>query len=1250
MNLVVITRDSYGNNRSYEWLRTWRFRPGCRWLAHEPPQLCRQNEDGKWVDLTSLDTFRHEETESHGLIFQHFAYATESQSRFKEIYYGYKNAVSQWQRLQEQKQFPVWLKDYFPWVKDDAQVNTLGSQGIRPLVQKNILNEWRFHPFLTSKSEPSRILWIRPDSIGDNVLAASMLPYIRQNYPNARITIVCQTHIAELYEVCPFVDDIISFDRIRTLQDEEYRNCLVQRLQAVNADLALNSVYSRESLTDLLTIASNAKQKVGLYGNLSRISADLRDQHNRLYTNLFPSEGENKPELERHKDFLAALGLPIASLQPVIWITPDDEKFADNFFRKNDLSPEKTLILFAGAQVWVRLYEGYGTALSKICQENGFRVVALGANHEYAINQQNLDQIGGSSKINGCGKTTIRQAAAILKRSRLAVGAETGLAHIACAVGTPNVILLGGGHFGRFMPYSPFTSIVCLPLECFGCDWKCKYPKPHCVLDVDPDVIGEATRQTLEQRSERPRLFVQPQEGWNPSPGQPQWKMFDRLLKADSVEKKYVSQIPSKNSPLQKGVPAEKERLKYQMSPTQKKDSPESRERLGMGKRQKSRYLVTTIVSTYNSEEFIRECLTDLVNQTIADQLEIIVVDAASPQNERAIIEEFQKKHKNITYIKTEKRVGVYAAWNMAIKTARGEYITPFSTNDRLAKNAYQIMAETLDRNPDVVLVYGDSYVTVTPHETFENHTRVGAMAWPDYSYEDLLQNCGVGPHPMWRKSIHEKIGYFDESLIAIGDQDFWLRIGKKYKLLHIPVFTGLYWATTESLSGNKQVALPEIVEVHKRHRDKRLDQPNSQTIHDSPNSSIIIPTYNNLGFTRECLDAIRQHTRFGGYEIVVVDNGSTDGTAEFLEEEQAAGRLRALFNGHNLGFAKACNAGAKISQGDYLIFLNNDTKVTSGWLEELIKCAQKDQKVGVVGAKLLYPDDTIQHAGVVFSNAKSVYHIYRSFDKDHPAVNKEREFQAVTAACVLLKKQVFFEAGMFDERYQNGFEDIDLCLKVREKGYKVIYNPRSLVYHFEGKTAGRFDQEKANAKLLGSLWSDRIISDEEKYYEEDGLALEVLGKTGRQRAIRLHDSNENPYWTEAVRRRGKGAYKEAVKYYKKALRLNPYDFRNMLIAGELGEIYETIGEYAEAEALYRELANSMPSPLPYLQLGRVQRKMRNYEEAIKNLNQALKPRGREACDWEFMYYCKLGMLYKKKKRFDQAIESLEKAKETIRA
>ncbi len=238
-------------------------------------------------------------------------------------------------------------------------------------------------------------------------------------------------------------------------------------------------------------------------------------------------------------------------------------------------------------------------------------------------------------------------------------------------------------------------------------------------------------------------------------------------------------------------------------------------------------YAVSAIVSTYNSAEFMRECLEDLEGQTLSDDLEIIIVDADSPQDEEKIVREFQREYDNIRYLRTPERIGIYPAWNIAARMASGKFITPFSTNDRLNPDAYRIMRNALEEHPEVALVYGDSHLTDIPHEKFGSHTPSrnygGVFLWPEYSFRDLLYNCRVGPHPMWKREAHAIIGYFDGRYKAIGDQDFWLRLGRQFPLMHIPIFTGLAWITPSSLSGQSD-SFREISEIQGKHGRAYLD------------------------------------------------------------------------------------------------------------------------------------------------------------------------------------------------------------------------------------------------------------------------------------------------------------------------------------------------------------------------------------------------------------------------------------------
>jgi GT2 family glycosyltransferase/thioredoxin-like negative regulator of GroEL len=471
-------------------------------------------------------------------------------------------------------------------------------------------------------------------------------------------------------------------------------------------------------------------------------------------------------------------------------------------------------------------------------------------------------------------------------------------------------------------------------------------------------------------------------------------------------------------------------------------------------------------------------------------------VDAASPEREGAIVEEFQARYKNITYVRTATRIGVYAAWNLAVKLARGRYITPFSTNDRLRPDAYEILSKSLNDHPDVSLVYGDTYLTDQPHQTFEQHRRTGVWHWPEYSYEYLLTHCTIGPHPMWRRQLHETVGYFDESYIALGDQDFWIRVGAHHGMLHIPVVTGLYWRSPDGLSNREEIAGPEqrrLRETYQGDRWKEGSFVDSQAGNEPAlayEGSIIIPVWNRYELTRQCLEALAKTTDDVSWELIVVDNHSTDETASFLST--LGGDVQIITNQENLGFAKACNQGARAARGKYLVFLNNDTIPQPHWLAPLVREVEEHPEVGIVGSKLLFPDGSIQHAGVVFMRScLTPYHIYQSASGTDMRVNQRREYQAVTAACMLIRRELFEEMHGFDEWFVNGFEDIDLCLKVREKGCQIIYQPRSVVCHLESQTPGRKDHDDRNGRLLMERWGCHWwLGNEDLHYHHDGLKL----------------------------------------------------------------------------------------------------------------------------------------------------------------
>jgi GT2 family glycosyltransferase len=246
----------------------------------------------------------------------------------------------------------------------------------------------------------------------------------------------------------------------------------------------------------------------------------------------------------------------------------------------------------------------------------------------------------------------------------------------------------------------------------------------------------------------------------------------------------------------------------------------------------------------------------------------------------------------------------------------------------------------------------------------------------------------------------------------------------------------------------------------------------------------VIIPVYNKAGLTKRCLQVLVADADVG--EIVVVDDGSTDATPQLLAS--FGRRIRVVTHPRNLGFARSCNDGAAMATGDSLVFLNNDTLPEPGWLGALEEYAAAQPGSAVIGGKLLYPDGTIQHAGVVICQDGYPRHLYSGFPADHPAVSHSRRFQIVTAACMWIRRRVFEELGGFDPGYRNGFEDVDLCLRAGEAGYEVHYCAGCVVHHFESVSPGRFQHDRENVDRYRDRWSSRVEADDLRYYLEDGL------------------------------------------------------------------------------------------------------------------------------------------------------------------
>ncbi len=301
---------------------------------------------------------------------------------------------------------------------------------------------------------------------------------------------------------------------------------------------------------------------------------------------------------------------------------------------------------------------------------------------------------------------------------------------------------------------------------------------------------------------------------------------------------------------------------------------------------------------------------------------------------------------------------------------------------------------------------------------------------------------------------------------------------------------------------------------------------------------SIIIPVFNKADLTEKCLESLALTTRGVSHEVIVVDNASTDSTPQLLASHKP---VRGIRNEVNRGFAGACNQGAAAARGQHLLFLNNDTIPFPGWLEPLTQEFRQHPEVAVVGSKLLYASGLVQHAGVAFAReTRSPFHPHRCLQSDDPRVNRRREMQAVTAACMLIRREWFERCGRFNEEYRNGYEDLDLCLSIRRQGGIIVYQPKSMVYHLESQTPGRMKFDDVNRALFFSKWADWLLADEDAYYLADDYKMIYREEEGRKvgRLVRITSDTDRQAWkvvAQAQRLAAEGKWNDVLALLENA-------------------------------------------------------------------------------------------------------------------
>lgn len=262
-----------------------------------------------------------------------------------------------------------------------------------------------------------------------------------------------------------------------------------------------------------------------------------------------------------------------------------------------------------------------------------------------------------------------------------------------------------------------------------------------------------------------------------------------------------------------------------------------------------------------------------------------------------------------------------------------------------------------------------------------------------------------------------------------------------------------------------------------------------------APAVSVVIPVHGNFALTRDCLRSLAR-TAGEPLEVIVADNGSTDETPRELPALGAAlfGPLfRHIRFGENRNFAPACNAGARAASGDFVFFLNNDTLLTPGWLAPLLRRFRSVPRLGAAGPLLTYADGTVQHLGITIFPGGTLGHLYKHLPWRHPLARKRRFFKALSAAALLMPRGLFLSSGGFDEGFINGFEDVDLGLRLDAAGFRLACVPESRVIHLESKTPNRYRHDADNSALLRGKWNLGRLVDLPDHVAADGYELGVM-------------------------------------------------------------------------------------------------------------------------------------------------------------
>ena len=536
--------------------------------------------------------------------------------------------------------------------------------------------------------------------------------------------------------------------------------------------------------------------------------------------------------------------------------------------------------------------------------------------------------------------------------------------------------------------------------------------------------------------------------------------------------------------------------------------------------------VVSICVPLYNTPpRFLRALLDSVLAQTcpnwqlcLADASDDAHAEVGELVRQYQAKDDYRERAARILYRKIENQ-GIAANTNAAAALATGEYLGLADHDDVLAPHAvYEMMKAA--RETGAAFLYSDEALF-----TRDIRRPVTGHFKPDFA-PDYLNCCNYICHfSVFQKSLFDAVGGLDPACDGSQDHDLFLKLSERAAPVHLPKVL-YYWRVHAASTSGGTAAKPYVAAAAKRAVAAHLARTGAKgtvtdglfpstykveyAVEGAPLVSILIPNKDHTGELAKALDSIFAKTAYPHYEIIIIENNSTEEkTFRYYEALQTAHEnCRVVRYEGGFNFSAINNFGRKAARGEYLLLLNNDVEVIGGaWLGEMLAlCAQPG--VGIVGAKLYYPDDTLQHAGVIVGLGGYAGHSHKYAKRGGSGymfrAATVQDLSAVTAACMMVKASVYDEAGGLDEGFAVAFNDVDFCLRVRRLGCRVLFTPYAELYHYESKSRGldtkgaakeRFEGERRRLKERwgGSLTRDpyynpNLTLDREDFTESNAL------------------------------------------------------------------------------------------------------------------------------------------------------------------